>query len=162
MSKYVFHTAMYFIDPIYPDILDKHLGQIYECKYPPRDVADNMINIDSPCGFTSIAPYTYNAPSDAGIKITSKSFNTYVNIEVHLETYGNKSVLITPEMRLWHTSKLRKYDLEYMHLGLNNGYNQMGSIGLIIPPREPRFAVRSVVDMNIFKHVFICNYFVKY
>jgi len=154
---------MYFIDPIYPDILDKHLGQIYDCQHPPRDVTDNMIiNIDSPCSFTSLVPYTYYAPSDAGIKITSEPYNTYVNIEVHLKNYGNKSFLITPGLRLWHTGKLRRYDLDFMHLGPNNGYNKMGSIGLIIPPREPRFAVRSVVDMNIFKHVFICNYFVKY
>ena len=99
--------------------------------------------------------YYYYAPPEGGIKIGGHPFTQYYMTEIHIQNnHGEIGKVLSQTMRIWHTSHLRKNDLDTFTIGLSVG-NLYSGLGLMIPPREPRFVIRSVVDMNCFKDVII-------
>jgi len=141
---------MFYFDPLYPNIVDKYLNSVFDCSDMYPIIKENMLtSMGTACELTARVDYTYYSPPEAGFKIASEPRNAYFVLNLHLENhYDQDAPLFTSGIKLWHTSHLRKNDLEQMIIS-----HTIGKIGFIIPPREPTFAIRSVVDMHCFKHV---------
>ena len=157
MATHVYHTTINYIDPLYPDILDKYIGRVFECSKMPKIIRNNMqTQVYTSCDITSRVPYYFYAPDHAGFKIASKPSDTYIILNVHLENHDDHDTIVSPSMRIWHTGKLRQNDLDMLTIGEINNYDDIGGgIGIMIPPYEPRFITRSVIDMYCYKDVSI-------
>src|SRR5882724_7789736 len=142
MATHVYHTTINYIDPLYPDILDQYIGKRFICDTMPLIIKNNIrIQVNTPCDTAARVKTAYYAPKEGGIKIASKPYNTYMTLNVHLENFGNEDQVLTPGMRIWITSKLRDNDLDFLSVGPTYNVGNIGSIGLMLPPFEPRFAV---------------------
>jgi len=144
------------MEPIYPDILDTFLGKNMDCDHFPPVLKNNIITeFPGVCDTADRHGNIYYAPPDAGLRIASQPRNTYIMINVHLINYGNKTGHLTPALRIWHTGKLRKNDLDYFFSGSTNNLGSLGGVGILIPPRVPTFTIRSLFDTNCLRDVII-------
>jgi len=150
------------MDPIYPDILDQYIGKVYECHGMPLIIKENMItSISHPCDTAARRQNSYYSPPDGGIKIASEPRDTYIVISTHVENHIDRDRVITPGIRILHTGHLRKNDLNMIIVGATNNEGNLGTVGIMIPPYEPRFVIRSIIDMNCFKDVIIVQNIIK-
>ena len=97
----------------------------------------------------------YYTHSDAGVKIGAGPFTQYFMGQLHLENYhAEVGKSVTQIMRLWHTGILRKNELDMIEndLSSNSGF---AGFGVIIPPFEPHFQLRSLFNTHCFDDVII-------
>jgi len=95
----------------------------------------------------------YYTHSDAGVKIGAGPFTQYFMGQLHLENYhAEVGKSVTQIMRLWHTGILRKNELDMIEndLSSNSGF---AGFGVIIPPFEPHFQLKSLLNTHCFNHV---------
>src|SRR5882724_3918429 len=89
MAKFIYHTVVLQMDPVYPDILEKYLGKVFDCENIPKIIANNtMVQISHPINSVIRYPHMYYTSPEGGVRIASEPRNTYVVLEIHVENHG--------------------------------------------------------------------------
>ena len=129
------------------DLLDQHLDKTYDCtntELLPQELNRCWI---LQFGGSVNTEKAYIAGSEAGFPLV-----TYNMLTIHLNNFENEQAQFNHSMRLWHTGKLRKFEMGATSFGGIVGLND-SILNAIHPPGVDNFRTRHVMSTYCFNEV---------